>query len=91
LLPVVLGLDYWGLGADEKSIWFGVLAMVVMEMGLITPPVGMNVYVINGVARDLPLGTIFRGVIPFLLSDFIRLAFLVGFPMLTLALVRWLG
>lgn len=91
LLPVVLGLDYWGLGPDEKSIWFGVLAMVVMEMGLITPPVGMNVYVINGVARDLPLGTIFRGVVPFLVSDFIRLALLVGFPVLTLALVRWLG
>lgn len=91
LLPVVLGLDFWGLGPDEKSIWFGVLAMIVMEMGLITPPVGMNVYVINGVARDLPLAAIFRGVVPFLASDFIRLALLVCFPMLTLALVRWLG
>ncbi len=48
------------------------VALVVMEIGLITPPVGMNVYVINGVARDIPMGTIFRGVAPFLVSDILR-------------------
>ncbi len=87
-LPVIMGFDYFGLAPDEKAIWFGVIALVVMEMGLITPPVGMNVYIINGIAKDVPLATIFRGVIPFLVSDFVRLALLVFVPLISLGLIR---
>lgn len=90
-LPMIVGLDFYGLDVDEKSLWFGVLAMVVMEIGLITPPVGMNIYIINGIAKDVPMAAIFRGVVPFLVSDAVRLALLVGFPFLSLALMRWLG
>lgn len=90
-LPIVMGMDYWGLGNDEKAIWFGMLALVVMEIGLITPPVGMNVFIIHSMAKDISPGTIFRGIMPFLLSDFIRIALLVLFPGISLAVVRWLG
>jgi len=83
-LPIILGLDYWGLGMEEKAIWFGMVALVVMEVGLITPPVGMNVYIINGVAKDVPMATIFRGVLPFLASDIIRIFLLVFFPSISL-------
>lgn len=72
------------LGLDP--IWFGVLLVTVAELGLITPPVGMNLFVIQGVAGDMPLETVARGVIPFLVADIIRLAILVMVP----ALALWL-
>jgi tripartite ATP-independent transporter DctM subunit len=87
-LPVILGFDYFGLPHDMKAIWFGVIALVVMEMGLITPPVGMNVYIINGIAKDVPMGTIFKGVVPFLISDVVRLCLLVGVPFITLGVIQ---
>lgn len=87
-LPIVLGMDYFGLGVDEKAIWFGMVALVVMEIGLITPPVGMNVYIISGVAKDVPMATIFRGVLPFLASDIARILMLVFFPSITLVALR---
>ena len=86
--PVVMGLDFWGLPATEKSIWFGILALMVVEIGLVHPPVGMNVYVINRLARTVPLAETFKGVIPFLASDFVRIAALLAFPALSLVLVR---
>ncbi len=89
--PMVMGLDYWGLGATDKAIWFGILALMVVEIGLITPPVGMNVYIINSLARDVPMSQTFRGVVPFLISDALRVALLVYFPVLSLALVHWLS
>jgi C4-dicarboxylate transporter DctM subunit len=87
-LPVVLGLDFFGLDPTEKAIWFGVLALMVVEVGLITPPVGMNVYIINSMARDVPMAETFRGVLPFLAADALRVLLLVFFPVLSLALVR---
>jgi TRAP-type C4-dicarboxylate transport system permease large subunit len=90
-LPIVMGLDYWGLNPTEKSIWFGILALMVVEVGLITPPVGMNVYIINRLARDVPMSETFKGVVPFLFSDAIRITLLVFFPILSLWLVRLLG
>jgi len=87
-LPIVLGMEYWGLGMEEKAIWFGMVALVVMEIGLITPPVGMNVYIINGVAKDIPMATIFRGVMPFLASDIVRIFLLVFFPSISLVALR---
>ena len=86
--PVVMGLDFWGLSPTDKSIWFGILALMVVEIGLVHPPVGMNVYVINRIAHNVPLTETFKGVVPFLLSDFVRITVLLFFPVLSLVLVR---
>jgi TRAP-type C4-dicarboxylate transport system permease large subunit len=86
--PMVMGLDFWGLTATEKSIWFGILALMVVEIGLVHPPVGMNVYIINRLARDVPLVETFKGVVPFLLSDLVRITLLLFFPAISLVLVR---
>ena len=86
--PIVMGLDYFGMAADDKSVWFGILALMVVEIGLVHPPVGMNVYIINRLAKDVPLSETFKGVIPFLLSDFARIALLVFFPTISLLLVH---
>lgn len=89
--PMIMGLDFFGLPNAEKSIWFGILALTVVEVGLIHPPVGLNVYIINRLARDVPLSETFKGVIPFLASDFTRLILLVLFPGISLLLVRHFG
>ena len=86
--PMVMGLDYWGMSHDDKSIWFGILALMVVEIGLVHPPVGINVYIINRLAKDVPLTQTFKGVVPFLLSDFVRITLLVFFPVLSLYLVH---
>ncbi len=88
--PIIGGLDF-GMPREDTLIWFGILAVVVVEVGLITPPVGMNVFVINGMAKDVPMLESFRGVLPFLISDIIRIAALIAFPFITLGLVRLLG
>ena len=88
--PILAGLDF-GMGREETLIWFGILAVVVVEVGLITPPVGMNVFVINAMAKDVPMWDSFKGVLPFLISDIIRIVVLVAAPVLTLGLVRVLG
>lgn len=84
LLPVVTSL---GL----SPIWFGIFIVRAMEIGFIHPPMGMNLYVIQGVAPDVPLWRIFRGVMPFLAADFVHLLLLILFPALTLALPAWLA
>ncbi|MBK6293249.1 MAG: TRAP transporter large permease [Rhodoferax sp.] len=89
--PIIMGLDYWGLNPTDKAIWFGILALMVVEIGLITPPVGMNVYIINSMARDVPMSVTFRGIVPFLISDATRVLLLACFPVLSLFLVRWMG
>ena len=66
------------LGYDP--IWFGVIIVMTVELGLITPPVGMNVFVINSIARDISLTKIFKGVLPFVAADIIRLVLLVAVP-----------
>jgi tripartite ATP-independent transporter DctM subunit len=85
--PMIMGLDF-GLGPDEKAIWFGILVLIVVEVGLITPPVGMNLFVINNMARDVPIGATYRGVTPFVLSDLVRTAILAAFPGITLFALR---
>ncbi|GAI51534.1 unnamed protein product [marine sediment metagenome] len=69
------------LGFDP--IWFGVIIVLVAEMGVITPPVGVNVYVVKGVAKDVPLETIFRGILPFTVAVLICLVILIAFPQIT--------
>ena len=89
--PVVMGLDFYGMGDTDKSVWFGILALMVVEIGLVHPPVGMSVFIINRLARDVPLVETFKGVMPFLASDFIRIGFLLAFPSISLVLVHTFG
>jgi len=77
--PLVTGLDF-GFTEEEIAIWFGILALIVVEVGLITPPIGLNVYVINSLADGVPLGDSFRGIVPFLLSDFVRVGIILAVP-----------
>jgi TRAP-type C4-dicarboxylate transport system permease large subunit len=73
IFPVVEALGF-------DPIWFGVLMVIILEIGLISPPVGMNVFVMKGVAKDVPLETIFRGVIPFIIASVIALFLILLFP-----------
>jgi tripartite ATP-independent transporter DctM subunit len=89
IFPIIMGLDLYGLNAEQKAIWFGMLILMVVQIGLIAPPVGLNVYVINGMAKDVPMIESYKGVMPFLVTDFIRTALLVIFPGLSLWLVQF--
>lgn len=83
-VPIVFEVVVTSLGFDP--IWFGVIIVMVVALGMILPPIGMNVFVINSIAKDVPLQRIYRGVTPFILVDFVRLALLVMFPALSLFL-----
>jgi len=83
IFPMLMGLDFWGLPPEPKAIWLGILILTVVEIGLVTPPFGLNVFIIHSVARDVPLRAIFAGVLPFLVSDLLRIALLVLFPALS--------
>jgi tripartite ATP-independent transporter DctM subunit len=85
--PIVSALDF-GLPPEEFAIWFGILVLIVVEVGLITPPVGMNLFVINSLARDTPITQTYRAILPFVASDFVRTAILVAFPGITLFVLR---
>jgi tripartite ATP-independent transporter DctM subunit len=89
--PIVMGLDFWGMAPADKSIWFGILALMVVEIGLVHPPVGMNIYIINRMAKDVPVMETFKGVLPFLASDLVRIMLLLFFPVLSLYLVHAFG
>ena len=86
--PIIMGIDLWGLGADDKAIWFGILALMVVEVGLITPPVGMNVFIISAMVKHVPMKEIFKTILPFLASDFVRIALLVFFPSIALVVFQ---
>jgi TRAP-type C4-dicarboxylate transport system permease large subunit len=77
--PVITALGY-------DPIWFGVVIVVVVQIGLIAPPVGLNVFVIGGMARDVPMVTIYRGVMPFLAAMILLLALLTAWPGMALLL-----
>ncbi len=85
--PIVSALDY-GLSPEEFAIWFGILVLIVVEVGLITPPVGMNLFIINSMSKNTSLTETFKGVLPFLTSDLVRTVILVLFPSITLVLMR---
>jgi TRAP-type C4-dicarboxylate transport system permease large subunit len=88
--PIISALDF-GLSPDDLKLWFGIITLMVVEIGLITPPVGLNVFVINSLARDVPMIETFRGVVPYLMSDAVRVTLIVLFPILSLWLPRVLG
>ncbi|KZL25735.1 TRAP transporter large permease [Pseudovibrio sp. Ad37] len=81
----------YGMSTEDLKIWFGILALIVVELGLITPPVGMNVFVISALAKDTPMIQTFKGVAPFFGAELVRVAILVSFPALTLWLPRVLS
>jgi C4-dicarboxylate transporter DctM subunit len=87
LFPAIMGLELWGLAPESKAIWFGILVLMVVEIGLIAPPVGLNVYVVNSIAKDVPMSETYKGVLPFLASDLLRVGLLLSFPSLSLWLV----
>ena len=103
LMYLVLGalLDVWGMliltlpftfpivvGLGFDPVWFGIFVVLMTELALITPPVGINVYVMHGIAKDVPLGTIFRGVMPFVVVTLIFVALITAFPQIVLWLPR---
>ena len=89
--PVVTALDFGLAGTEETAIWFGILVLVVVGIGLTAPPIGLNVFVVSALARDVPIARTYRGVLPFLAADLVRLCLCVAFPALSLWLVRLLG
>jgi C4-dicarboxylate transporter DctM subunit len=84
IYPIVIGLGF-------DPIWFGIIIVMTVELGLIHPPVGMNVFVIKSVVKDVSFSTIFKGVIPFVITDLIRLLILIAFPMIALWLPGRMG
>jgi tripartite ATP-independent transporter DctM subunit len=84
VFPLITGMGY-------DPIWWGVINVVVMEMGMITPPIGLNVFVMHGMSKDIPLSTVYAGIWPFLISDVVRLLILTLFPVLTLWLPKAMG
>ena len=86
IYPIMEVLDF-GMTPDDFGLWFGILVLIVVEVGLITPPVGMNLFIINSMAKDTPIGQTYRGALPFVVTDMIRVALLASFPAITLWLV----
>ena len=82
--PLIISMGY-------DPIWWGIINVVVIELGMIIPPIGINVFVVKGIAKDIPLTTIYRGVMPFVGADMIRLAILLLFPVIALWLPKTLG
>tara|TARA_R110002074_G_scaffold10258_3_gene39340 strand:+ start:2110 stop:3420 length:1311 start_codon:yes stop_codon:yes gene_type:complete len=84
--PVIMVLDF-GMTPEQVAIWFGILTLIVVEVGLITPPVGMNLFVINAMDKATPMLQTYRAVLYFVGSDILRVAILVAFPAITLFLI----
>ena len=87
IFPAVMALDLFGLAPEGKAIWFGILVLMTVGIGMTMPPVGLNVYVVNSIARDVPMSETYKGVWPFLASDVLRMLLLLFFPSLTLGFV----
>ena len=79
--PIILALGF-------DPVWFGIVAVLTVELGLITPPMGMNIFVIKAMAPHIKLSDMFRGVAPFIVSDLVRLVLLVAFPAISLVLLN---
>ncbi len=88
--PMVIGLDF-GMAKESVAIWFGIMVLMTVGFGLLAPPVGLNVYVVNGLAKDVPISESYRGVMPFLISDTLRTTLLLLFPGISLWLVKYIG
>jgi tripartite ATP-independent transporter DctM subunit len=89
-VPVVEGLAL-GIDPNLQLIWFGVVLVVMIEVSLITPPIGMNIFIIAAMVRDVPVTKIYRGILPFFLADLLRLGIFLAFPGVVLWLVAAIG
>jgi C4-dicarboxylate transporter, DctM subunit len=87
--PIVSALDF-GMQPDDLAIWFGILLLIVVGIGLTAPPIGLNVFVINAIAKNIPISRTYRGVLPYIAADIVRLALVMLFPGLALGLVHLL-
>jgi tripartite ATP-independent transporter DctM subunit len=87
IFPAIMQLPLLGLDPGPKAIWFGILVLMTVSFGLIAPPVGLNVYVVNGIAKDVPMNETYKGVLPFLAWDVLRMVLLLLFPAISLGLV----
>jgi C4-dicarboxylate transporter DctM subunit len=88
--PMIMGLDF-GMAKESVAIWFGIMVLMTVGFGLLAPPVGLNVYVVNSLAKDVPIAESYRGVMPFLVSDTLRTLLLLLFPSISLWLVQFVG
>ena len=88
--PMIMGLDF-GMPKESVAIWFGIMVLMTVGFGMLAPPVGLNVYVVNGMAKDVPIAESYRGVTPFLISDTLRTLLLLFFPPISLWLVKYIG
>lgn len=88
--PVIIGLDF-GMPRESVALWFGILVLMTVSFGLLSPPVGLNVYIVNAMARTVPIAESYRGVLPFLAADALRLLLLLLVPSVSLWLVRYVG
>ena len=88
--PMIICLDF-GMPRESVAIWFGIMVLMTVGFGLLSPPVGLNVYVVNGMAGNVPIGESYRGVLPFLASDALRTLVLLLFPSISLWLVKYVG
>ena len=88
--PMIMALDF-GMPKDSVAIWFGIMVLMTVGFGLLAPPVGLNVYVVNGMAPGVPIAESYRGVMPFLVSDVIRTVLLLLFPGISLWLVKFVS
>ncbi|RCK41456.1 TRAP transporter large permease [Thalassospira profundimaris] len=84
--PAFMAMDF-GMDPTHQAIWFGIISLIVVELGMITPPVGLNLFMISAMAPDIPTRKIFRGAVPFLIVECLRIAVIVAFPALTFWLV----
>ena len=87
--PMVMALDF-GMPKESVAIWFGIMVLMTVGFGLIAPPVGLNVYIVNGMAKNVPMGETYRGVMPFLISDVFRTLLFLFFPIIPLWLVGFI-
>jgi C4-dicarboxylate transporter, DctM subunit len=88
--PMIMGLDF-GMPKESVAIWFGIMVLMTVGFGLLAPPVGLNVYIVNGMAKDVPISESYRGVMPFLISDTLRTLLLLFFPAISLWLVKYIS
>lgn len=86
IFPIMSALDF-GMSANDFGLWFGILVLIVVEVGLITPPVGMNLFIINSMAKSTPISETYKGALPFVVTDIVRVVILAMFPAITLWLV----
>ena len=89
-VPIVLALDF-GMTPEDVAIWFGILVLVVVGIGLTAPPIGLNVFIVSKIAQDIPLTAAYRGVLPFICADLVRLVIVIAVPGLSLWLVHLLN